>query len=195
MNDAQAKALLGDQAWAMLTTAPTAQVLKGQILAKTGVLVPDGTPDILAYIKANYQPRGTYSFRASASETIRGTANFTATRLYSGNIKVDADTLIEIANESDDMDEFNEKLEEYLREQYGELNEEDTDYNYEDEECTDGDGTEDWEFENYNTLVDQFFAANPTLHPDYEEPQPEEEEDDTDDQDDDHDDSDSDEEA
>lgn len=181
-------------AW-MVENNPTLPNLRGEVLRVCGLFVPDSVPSdgLAAWVQANYVPPavpatpangGTvYTVEASYDEQVRGNAAFTATRLSSGTIDIPEADLRQMAEDASSISDFRGMVIDYI------VDEESNDgfdgdmesHEYSNEEVTNSDGNENWEYPNLEAVIEQFFRANPTLHPDYSEPEDEDEVEDEDD--------------
>ncbi len=182
------EALLGPTLWAVVKSATPPPELRGLILAKTGLWVPEDVPDVVAWLQEHYKgppvpavaPKassGSYRLNGSYSRRVSGTASFTATEHYGTSDDWTTAELRGIIEEHDNRDDMLQAIEDALQSDMDDNGcNNTTDYEYEDEETNNSESNGDLE-SNAGRVLDQFLSEHPELDPDYEEPEEEEEED------------------
>lgn len=111
----------------------------------------------------------TYAVRGSFSETVRGTASYTCTETYSGRLNISDDVMAEILDGVTDRDRMIEAIQEYVRDNNSFGGDGGEDYEYDDHESQDSEGNDDWDFENTESVLDDFLSNHPELDPDRDE--------------------------
>lgn len=180
--------LLGKTLNALIRLPAPPPDIRGLVLAKTSLWVPEDVTDIAGWLTENWKPgaktvaaakpKTSYSLNVGYSQREYGSASFSRTAEYSGEIEYTSEELADLFDGSTDLDEMEQRLRDDIEEN-ADLDQQDTsDTEYSDEEIQDT-GDRDWSIptRSLRSVIEQFLEANPEMHPDYEEPEEEEEDD------------------
>jgi len=188
-DDARLAKILGPNIAALLRHDPNDPTLRGLILkrtsvgAKPGCWVPEGE-DIVKFVLAWTPPpvapaprpaaENNYRFEASYVAQVSGWCRFTANETYSGAVEISEAKLVEMAEDSVSMADFEEQVIEAILETEPDNFEctETDDLGHSDYDTQDSGEREDWQYENLQTMIARFFAAHPDLDPERPAPTP-----------------------
>ena len=167
--------------WNLVTASPPPADTRGHVLAKAKVWIPEEVTDLVGYLREHYRPpvvipkpdspppaAGDYRLAGTASQTVYGRANFSATENQSAEMNLTAEELAEIIEDAGDREDAERLLREYFLDNADWDAEETVDYEYSDEETNDS-GDRDYDDDNVSRILSRFFDAHPEYDPEFEE--------------------------
>lgn len=181
---------LGSTLYGLLTQPVPPSNLRGLILAKTQLWVPEEVTDVVGWLEQNrpVAPAQTvkveatartgtarpYRLEASRTQRVYGRCSYSATENQTQSHRLSEAELAEIIDSAGDQDEALRLLQDWLNNGDWDIDSEDR-HEYEDHEAQDY-GDTDGEEDNAKEILAQFFADHPEHDPEREEDDDEEEE-------------------